>query len=79
MLRSDSGFDTWTGTDVAVAVEGHAPEGWSDGLAARGHRVVRLPAFDSAFGHAQVIARVPDGGWAGAADPRTVIGSAEQA
>jgi len=79
VLRSDSGFDTWTGADVAVAVEGHAPEGWSDGLAARGHRVVRLPALDSAFGHAHVIARLPDGGWAAAADPRTVIGSAEQA
>lgn len=79
VLRGESGFDTWTGTDVAVAVEGHAPVGWSAGLAARGHRVVRLPAFDSAFGHAHVIARLPDGAWAAAADPRTVIGSAVEA
>ena len=75
VLRSETGFDTWTGADVAVAVEGQAPDAWVPGLAARGHRVVRLPALDSAFGHAHAIARLPDGEWAAAADPRTVIGS----
>ena len=75
-LRAPTGFDTWTSGETEVAVEAQAPPSWLPGLADRGHRVVRLPAFDSAVGHAHVIARRPDGSWAAAADPRTVIGSA---
>jgi gamma-glutamyltranspeptidase/glutathione hydrolase len=74
-LRAPTGFDTWTSGETEVAVEAQAPPSWLPGLAERGHRVVRLPAFDSAVGHAHVIARRPDGSWAAAADPRTVIGS----
>ena len=75
-MRAPTGFDTWTSGETEVAVEAQAPPSWLPGLADRGHRVVRLPAFDSAVGHAHVIARRPDGSWAAAADPRTVIGSA---
>lgn len=76
-LQGDvTGFDTWTGPDgPAVAVEGHAPEEWAEGLAALGHRVRRLPAYDSAFGHAHAIVRDSEGWWAGAADPRAQVGS----
>ena len=34
------------------------------------------PAWDSGFGHAHAIVVEPDGMFAGAADPRTLIGSA---
>jgi gamma-glutamyltranspeptidase/glutathione hydrolase len=72
-----SGFDTWTsGAPPAVAVEGHAPPAWADGLAARGHRVEIAPPYDSGFGHAHVITVEPAGAFAAAADPRARIGSA---
>jgi gamma-glutamyltranspeptidase/glutathione hydrolase len=72
-----TGFDTWTasaGPDLVV--EGHAPDGWADGLAERGHRVRRVPDFDPAqVGHAHAI--VVDGSvLAGCADPRSRVGSA---
>ena len=71
------GFDTWTqGRAPAVSVEGHAPAGWSTGLAARGHDVVAAAAFDSGFGHAHAIVVEPSGAFAAAADPRARVGSA---
>ena len=72
-----TGFDTWTGAGgPSIGVEGHAPDGWVSGLTARGHRATSQPAWDSAFGHAHAIVVEPTGMLAGAADPRTVIGSA---
>jgi gamma-glutamyltranspeptidase/glutathione hydrolase len=71
-----TGFDTWTAPEgPIVRVEGHAPDGWVGDLAAFGHRCVGEPPYDSGFGHAHVIARDAEGGWAGAADPRTRVGS----
>jgi gamma-glutamyltranspeptidase/glutathione hydrolase len=65
-----TGFDTWSERgQVRVLVEGHAPVAWSSGLAARGHEVVPVAPFESAFGHAHLIA-VRDDHLAGAADPR---------
>jgi gamma-glutamyltranspeptidase/glutathione hydrolase len=70
-----TGFDTWDDMAVqGVGIEGHAPTGWVDGLAARGHRTSTLPAWDSTFGHAHAIVRDRDG-LAGAADPRTRVGA----
>jgi gamma-glutamyltranspeptidase/glutathione hydrolase len=68
-----TGFDTWDDlTTQAVDVEGHAPNEWMTGLAGRGHRVNRVDAWDSTFGHAHAI--VSDGdGLAGAADPRARV------
>jgi gamma-glutamyltranspeptidase/glutathione hydrolase len=72
-----TGFDTWTSAaGPAVQIEGHAPAEWAETLAARGHRVEMRPPLDSGFGHAHAIVVGPDGMLAGAADPRTVIGSA---
>ena len=72
----DTGFDTWTGAGgPLVHVEGHAPDNWVDALAARGHRSEIRPAWDSGFGHAHAIVVEPTGMFAGAADPRAVIGS----
>jgi gamma-glutamyltranspeptidase/glutathione hydrolase len=72
-----SGFDTWNNRGrVAVQVEGHAPAAWHDGLRQRGHDVVRLPAYDSGFGWAQLIAVEPSGSLAGGTDPRTRSGGA---
>jgi gamma-glutamyltranspeptidase/glutathione hydrolase len=72
-----TGFDTWTGGVVpTVSVEGHAPEGWRTGLAARGHDVAPAPAFDSGFGHAHAIVVEPTGAFAAAADPRARVGAA---
>jgi len=71
-----TGFDTWRDpAQVAVAVEGSAPDGWLDGLVGRGHRASSLPALHPSFGHAHAILRTDDGGWIGAADPRAVVGS----
>lgn len=73
----DTGFDTWTGAGgPLVHVEDHAPADWVDALAARGHRSESHPSWDSGFGHAHAIVVEPTGMFAGAADPRTVIGSA---
>lgn len=75
-LQSGTGFDTWRARGaVQVLVEGHAPRGWDEGLAARGHTVERTGAFDSGFGHAHTI--VVDGDHlAGASDPRPLAGAA---
>ena len=60
---------------LAVAVEGHAPAAWVDGLAARGHDVVPAPPWDAGAGLAHLIERTDDG-LAGADDPRAGIGAA---
>jgi gamma-glutamyltranspeptidase/glutathione hydrolase len=57
-------------------IEGHAPDDWMTSLAARGHKVEAHPAYDSGFGHAHAIVIDNDGFRAGAADPRTMIGTA---
>jgi gamma-glutamyltranspeptidase/glutathione hydrolase len=73
----ETGFDTWTsGRAPTVTVEGNAPEDWAAGLAERGHKVAARPPFDSGFGHAHAIVIDNDGFRAGAADPRTMIGTA---
>ena len=58
-----------------VAVEEHAPPSWLEGLAARGHAVERRPGWTGEFGHAHLIS-VDDGVLAGAADPRSLGGTA---
>ncbi len=72
-----TGFDTWLAAGGhTVAIEGHAPAGWIDGLRSRGHRVRETPAFSGQFGHAHAITIDADGLRRGAADPRTIVGSA---
>jgi gamma-glutamyltranspeptidase / glutathione hydrolase len=72
-----TGFDTWTsGEAPTVTVEGQAPDDWMSGLAGRGHKVVSRPEYDSGFGHAHAILIDHDGFRAGAADPRTMVGTA---
>ncbi len=72
-----TGFDTWTsGEAPTVAIEGHAPDDWMGGLARRGHKVQNLSPYDSSFGHAHAIVIDSDGFRAGAADPRTMVGTA---
>jgi len=53
-----------------VRLEGHAPKGWFDGLAAWDRRVIRREAFSDEFGHAQLIVRRGDH-LAAASDPRS--------
>jgi gamma-glutamyltranspeptidase/glutathione hydrolase len=72
-----TGFDTWTsGQAPTVTIEGHAPDDWMAELAARGHKVAARPSYDSGFGHAHAIVIDNDGFRAGAADPRTMVGTA---
>lgn len=70
-----SGFDTWSDDgEVQVALESDTPANWADDLAERGHNIAVLGGAGT-FGHAHCIVR--DGtGWAGAADPRSVVGAA---
>lgn len=74
-LRGEStGFDTWAaGRPTRLAVEGHAPDAWQE-LAELGYDVVRTEPFQSEYGHAHAIIPTPSG-FAGAHDPRSVIGS----
>jgi gamma-glutamyltranspeptidase / glutathione hydrolase len=70
------GFATWNEQgDVRVDVEGQAPAGWAEGLAARGHPVQGFPPFDHHFGHAHVITVAGDH-LAAATDPRPRTGLA---
>ncbi len=72
----ETGFDTWTApTTPIVEIEGHAPDTWATGLAARGHTTIGRGAYTSDFGHAQIIMRDSNGFWAGASDPRAVVGT----
>ena len=74
-LRAETGFDTWTSPGTTVVVEEHAADEWAGPLRDLGHRVEIAPSYDSAFGHAQAITVDRHGMFAGAADPRAVIGS----
>ncbi|MGH9137843.1 MAG: gamma-glutamyltransferase family protein [Acidimicrobiales bacterium] len=76
VLTNTTGFDTWKEPEsVAVSVEPDAPAAWVEGLRARGHQVEPMaPEHLARFGHAHLLARTADG-WAGAADPRALIGS----
>jgi gamma-glutamyltranspeptidase/glutathione hydrolase len=73
---ASTGFDSWaTPLDLTLAVEGQTPPDWAEALASRGHRTARLDILDSSFGHAHAIVVEADGILAGAADPRTIVGS----
>jgi gamma-glutamyltranspeptidase / glutathione hydrolase len=69
------GFDTWDvpGAGI-VGVESRVPDAWTTGLRARGHVVEVSDAWDSGYGHAHLIERMPDGSLAGAHDPRALTG-----
>jgi gamma-glutamyltranspeptidase/glutathione hydrolase len=75
-------FRLWSGADLRVLMESDAPGGWAEGLAARGHTVRPIRAFDPvAVGCAQIISLVRDHGdgeshQAGASDPRSPEGAA---
>jgi gamma-glutamyltranspeptidase/glutathione hydrolase len=71
-----TGFDTWDdGIPTSLAVEDHAPSSWFDDLSRRGYDVRRADRYSSEFGHAHAIVTTPHG-YAGAADPRSIVGSA---
>lgn len=80
MLRGrgdDTSFNTWGARGaVRIALEGHVPPGWADGLTQKGHATEQEGPFDHAFGHAQVIV-AEDARLLGAADPRSLAGSAD--
>jgi gamma-glutamyltranspeptidase/glutathione hydrolase len=71
------GFEVWRGGGPAyLRIEHHAPPGWEEGLAARGHDVRRSgEEIDPGFGHAQLV-EATDGVLAGLADPRALDGAA---
>ncbi len=70
------GFDTWEGDGPQVtSLEASAPPAWEEGLAARGHRVVRARPGTNA-GHAHAIVVGAGGMLAGGSDPRALTGGA---
>jgi gamma-glutamyltranspeptidase/glutathione hydrolase len=75
-----NGFDTWDARGpVQVHIEAAAPAGWEDGLAARGHEVVRHPPLGYNVGHAhaiRVVGPASGGALEGASDPRALVGGA---
>jgi gamma-glutamyltranspeptidase/glutathione hydrolase len=60
----------WADAAPNVLLEGQVAPEWAEGLAARGHRVVRRPPFDDEFGHAQLIVAEAEH-LAAASDPRS--------
>ncbi len=71
---SEHSFDLWDGVD-RLDVEDHAPGGWVTGLAERGHDVAVRNGMGAGFGQAHLV-EVTGDGLRGAADPRSLIGSA---
>ncbi|HXY26969.1 MAG TPA: gamma-glutamyltransferase [Acidimicrobiales bacterium] len=74
-------FRLWWGHDLTVLVESDAPPAWQRGLAARGHTVRAIGAFDPvAVGCAQVVAVQRDAAGTavlvGGSDPRSPTGAA---
>ena len=68
-----TGFHTWADpAELEIQIEGHAPE-IDDALRSIGHRVRRIGAHHSAFGHAHLI-EVQGSVLAGASDPRALNG-----
>jgi gamma-glutamyltranspeptidase / glutathione hydrolase len=76
-ILGDGRFRIWSGEGPDhLSIEAGAPDGWAEGLAARGQRVERRHHQpDHSFGHANCIA-VEDEMLHGAADPRALIGAA---
>jgi len=79
--RSAGPFRLWWGDDLTVLIEADAPAEWFEGLAARGHRIQAISAFDPvAVGCAQIIAVEQRAGGeqclVAASDPRSPEGAA---
>jgi gamma-glutamyltranspeptidase len=53
-----------------LALEGRFPDGVLGELASRGHDLIRLTNWDGGVARTQVIAGLPNGGWAAASDLR---------
>lgn len=72
-----TGFDTWERAGgPLVVLEDDAPAAWAEGLTRRGHELRTSERLSSGAGHAHAIVVGADGVLSGAADPRTVVGSA---
>lgn len=77
LTGAEPGWDVWEGRGrVTVSLDAHAPAAWRAGLEARGHLVDTLEPWSSEAGHAHMIALLPSGAVAGAADPRSLGGAA---
>ena len=71
-----TGFDTWTsGAGPQLAIEANAPNDWQTQLTRLGHDVRMIGELDLAVGHAHAIV-IEDDMVLGAADPRSIVGSA---
>jgi gamma-glutamyltranspeptidase/glutathione hydrolase len=73
-LDGGNGFDTWNAVGDQIVMLEVGSHGWVTGLESRGHGV-RPMQQSPGFGHADAIVATP-AGWAGAADPRAVVGAA---
>jgi len=62
---------TWGESRAALRVESRFPEELFVQLAAAGHPVERVAAFDQTMGHAGAVVHTPSRGFEGASDPRS--------
>ncbi len=62
---------TWGESHAALRVESRFPEELIVQLAAAGHPVERVAAFDQTMGHAGAVVHTPSEGFQGASDPRS--------
>jgi oxamate amidohydrolase len=62
---------TWGESRTSLRIENRFPEQLIEELAAAGHPVERVGAFDQTMGHAGAVVHVPQRGFQGASDPRS--------
>ena len=56
--------------DGRLGLESRIPDATTQALETRGHRIERLPAWDTTLARSQLLASGRDGGWAAASDLR---------
>jgi gamma-glutamyltranspeptidase/glutathione hydrolase len=69
-LQTTVDMPRWVWHNGFLAMESRFPAAIMDDLASRGHDVRRLPAWDGTVARSQLIASLPQGGWAVASDLR---------
>jgi gamma-glutamyltranspeptidase/glutathione hydrolase len=62
---------TWGESRASLRIENRFSDELIDALAAAGHPVERVGAYDQSMGHAGAIVHIPERGFEGASDPRS--------
>ena len=69
-LQSGLDMPRWANIDAGLALEGRFRVSILDDLRSRGHSVLRIADWDGTLARSQLVATLPDGGYAAASDLR---------